>query len=110
MRKLFNIIFFIIILSTNADANQSWGMINLKCSEIVNKKGPKYWDEWILTTSQGFLSGLNVWHLRKYGHTKNLGRHDAGFLIAYVYSECKRNRNKIMAEIVQQYLFELPRN
>ena len=53
----------ILILTSNVYANQGWGMSVMKCSEVLEKKGPKYWDEWILMTSQGLLSGLNVWHL-----------------------------------------------
>ena len=111
MRKKIILSFVIIlILTSNVYANQGWGMSVMKCSEVLEKKGPKYWDEWILMTSQGLLSGLNVWHLRKFGHTKNLGRYDGNFLIAYIYSECKRNKDVIMGEIVQQYLFSLPKN
>ena len=64
----------ILILTSNVYANQGWGMSVMKCSQVLEKKGPKYWDEWILMTSQGLLSGLNVWHLRKFGHAKNITR------------------------------------
>lgn len=98
------------LLFSKGHANQGWGMSQLTCSEILEKRGPEYWDEWLLIHSQGLLTGLNVWHLRKYGTTKNLGRYDADFLIAYIYSECKRNKNKIMGLVVQEYLFNLPNN
>ena len=113
MKKFLGIVLLILVLSENAFSRQaaSIGLVKAKCTkifEIRKSMDTKITDEWVGLVSQGYITGINAMNYASNRKKKNVAFDSADFITAYVYNECKKNKNLEIQEILNTYYRNLP--
>ena len=113
MKNFLTAMFIILLFSENASSQQAAaiGLVKAKCSkifEIRDTMNTKIMDEWIGLVSQGYITGVNAMNYASNRQKKNVAFDSADFIAAYVYNECKKNKNLEIQEILNTYYRKLP--
>ena len=111
------LILFVLLFSSSVVADDDfviWGAVSSNCLEV--QKAMSYNDEndpismkdFLITSYQGYLSGLNFFVNELSGKYKKLNQHSEDFMFAYVEGYCAENPDEDIATALTTYILTLP--